>query len=871
MNPPRLAQWLIDRGVPRDVRGDAIRGDLLEEFRTRPGFRASLRYWRHALSVTARYAHMRRPRAGSPWFESIWHDVRYTWRAYRKAPTFLVTVVATLALGIGASTAIFSMVYGIVLRPLPYRKADRIMLIGETNRSRALISVSWLNFLDWRARNHSFRALAASRPDTFVLTGDRPAERVQGRHVTANFFRVLGVRPASGRDLLDDDDRPGATPVVMLSDEFWRRTLGASGRVVGTTLLLDQRPYVIVGVLPPGFEYEQPYDVFVPMGPIQNLPYIRQRSDHAGYYALGRLRDGVTIGAASRDMDRIAADLRREYPADDTDIGIRLQPLLDQTVSDVRLTLFALLGAVGLLLLMACATVANLSMARGAARKHEIAVRAAIGGGRWRLVRQMLVESTMTCAVGGALGITAAAVLLRILVAAAPQDTPRLDGVTIDRAALLFALAATALSGVVFGLFPAFQLSRADAQELVLRRRPAGAASDSHRLRRILVACEVALAVVLLAGASLMVRTLRGLMTVDPGFRPDHLLTLETSFHGAQWAHGRRLMTLNAELARIATLPGALGAAAVSALPIDGSDWNSPFYVADRPVPPRQSIPSAAITIVTPRYFETMGTPVLAGRSFTGADDESSRKVAVVNEALARAMWPNDNPIGKRLRQGFPEWNTPWREVVGVVADVKFEGVAAETPAQVYLPATQEPASDFAIVVRTAGPPESLQAPVDRVVHGTNRDVPLFHVRTMEHVLEASIGRERMSALVLGLFASVAILLAAIGVYGLVAHAVAERTHEIGIRMALGAARVEVASLIVGQGLIMASIGTAVGVAGAMALAHSIKALLFGVAPTDPASFGIASLGLLGVATIACAVPAWRAARVDPIEALRAE
>ena len=804
------------------------------------------------------------------WLESIWRDVRYTLRSYRKAPTFVLTVVATLVLGIGASTAIFSMVYGIVLRPLPYPDADRIMFIDETNRSIGLISVSWLNFLDWRARNHSFSALAASRPDTFVLTGDRTAERVNGRHVTANFFRVLGVHPALGRDFVDHDDRAGATPVVMLTDDFWRRTLGAAPGIVGTALMLDQRSYVIVGVLPPGFQYGQPYDVFVPMGPVQGVAYIRARSDHAGYTAIGRLRNGVTIDAASRDMGGIAADLRREYPADDADIGLRLQPLLDRTVSDVRTTLFALLGAVGFLLLMACATVANLSMARGAARRHELAVRAAIGGGRWRLVRQLLVESTMTCALGGGLGIAAAVVLLRALIAAAPSDTPRLESVTIDHAALLFALAATSLSGVVFGLAPAFQLSRVDAQDLVRRRR-AGVASDSHRLRRILVACEVALAVVLLTGAGLMARTLRGLTTVNPGFRQDHLLTLRTSFHGAEWAHGRRLATLNAALERIATLPGVRSAAAVSALPIDGSDWNSPFYVANRPLPPRQSLPSAAITIVTPQYFETMGTRVVAGRSFSDADEETSPKVAVVNESLARDMWPRDNPIGKRLHQGFPEWNTPWREVVGVVADVKFEGVASEAPAQVYLPATQEPMSDLAIVVRTVGAPATQEVPIDKAVHAVDRDIPLFQVRTMDDILKASIGRERMSVLVLGVFASVAILLAAIGVFGLAAHAVTERIHEIGIRMALGAARFEIVSLIVGQGLVMATVGTAVGVAAALALAQTIRTLLFGVGPTDPTSFGLATVGLLSAATIACAVPAWRAARVDPTEALRLE
>lgn len=871
MNPPKLARWLVERVLPRDVRGDTIRGDLLEEFRERDGLNASLWYWRHALSVAVRYARFHREETPSMGLDTTWQDVRYALRSYRKAPTFALTVIATLGLGIGASTAIFSMVYGIVLRPLPYPKPDRIVFVGETNRSGAMMSVSWLNFLDWRARNHSFEVLAASRPDTFVLTGDRPAERVQGRHVTADFFRVLGVRPTLGRDLAAADDRAGATPVVILAHDFWRRTLDASPTVVGTTLMLDERPYMVVGVLPPGFQYLQPYDVFVPMGPIQNLKYIQERAEHAGYYAIGRLRDGVVIDAASRDLEAIAADLRRDYPASNADIGIRLQPLLSRIVSDVQTTLYALLGAVGFLLLMSCANVANLSIARGAARRHEFAVRSAIGGGRWRIVRQLLVESTITCAAGGALGIVVAVGLLRVLVATAPPTTPRLDDVTINHAVLMFALVATGLSSVVFGLVPAFQMSRVDARELVLRRRSAGSASDSHRLRRILIGFEVALALVLLTGAGLMARTLDSLTNVDAGFRSDHLLTLRTSFHGPRWVHARRIATLNDALARIAALPSVVSTAAVSALPIDGSDWNSPFFVGDQPLPPRQNMPSSAFTIVTGGYFDTIGTRLLAGRSFTDADLETSPKVAIVNESLARRMWPDHNPIGKRLRQGFPEWDTPWREVIGVVADVKFEGVAAETPQQVYLPAAQERTSDFAIIVRTAGPPEALQAPIETAIHDMNRDVPLFRVRTMAGILETSVGRERMSVLVLSVFAFAAVVLASIGVYGLVAHSVTERTHEIGVRMALGAAQADVVTLIVGQGLTMAAAGIAVGVAGALALAQSIKTLLFGVAPTDPATLVVASGVLLTVVMTACVVPAWHAARVDPTEALRAE
>ena len=873
MKPPRVARWVVDHVLPRDARGDAMRGDLLEEFRRHDGseLRASWWYWRNALAVAVQYVRVPRISTRVTWLESTWQDLRYAIRSHRREPTFTLMVVATLALGIGASTAIFSMVNAIVLRPLPYPQPDRIAFISETNAHANNISVSWMDFLDWQQRAHSFESLAASRPDVFVRTGDGPAERLQGRHVTSNFFRVLGVHPILGRDLTDADDVAGAPPVVMLAHDFWRTAFAASPDVVGTTITLDDGPYVVAGVLPPGFKYIQPYDIFVPMGPIQGLLYIHQRSDHAGYFAIGRLKESVSIRAAAEELQAIAADLARVHPESNGDIGVHVQPLLGRVVADLRLTLLVLLAAVGFLLLIACVNVANLLIARGATRRHELAVRAALGGGRMRIVRQLLAESMVISATGAISGVALAAILLRLLVATAPPATPRLDEVALDRTALAFACAAAALCGIVFGLFPALQASSIGGQEAVVRGRSSGAASASHRLRRLLMAAELALALILLTGAGLMARTLDSLTHVDTGFRPDHLLTIRTSFRGPRWNHDRRVATLNRALERIGALPGVVDTAVVSALPIDGSNWNSPFVAADKPLPSRRDLPSAAFTIVSPRYFAAMGIRLLAGRAFTAADTRQQPMAVVINESLARGTWPGESAIGKRLKQGFPESTTPWREVVGVVADVRFEGVAEDVPRQIYMPLAQEATSDVAVVVRTAGPPPSVQASVIAAVRSVDCDVPVFGVRTMDGMLETSIGRERMSALVLGVFAFVALLLASVGLYGLVAHSVTVRTHEIGVRMALGANRSDVVSLIVRQALSMAIAGVVFGVGGSLVLAQAMRTLLFGVAPTDPATFASVIGLLLAVATIACAWPAWQAARVDPTQALRAE
>jgi predicted permease len=525
--------------------------------------------------------------------------------------------------------------------------------------------------------------------------------------------------------------------------------------------------------------------------------------------------------------------------------------------------------------------VANLLIARGASRQHELAVRAALGGGRLRLANQLLVDSTLISLAGGALGVAVAAWLLRVLVAMAPDGTPRITDVHLDGTAMLFALCASAVCGIVFGALPAFQASGVGGQHALVRGRATGFAARSHRLRRGLMVVETALALVLLAGAGLMMRTLQQLTRVETGIRPDHLLTTRIQLAGEQYTVPRRVTFYADLLSRLRALPGATNAALTLSLPIDGSNWNSIFIVGDKPVPERAKLPSAAFTPVSTAYFETMGMRLVRGRLFDATESPDSPKTIIVNETLARQLWPGENPIGKRLKQGWPEtpdrptkpgaYFAPWREVVGVVSDVKFNGVTSETPLQAYLPLVHESARSVAIVMRTELDPASLVPSVEGVGRDLDKNIPLVQTRTMDQVLDTSIARERVSMIIFVVFAIVALTLASVGLYGVVAHGVTERTHEIGVRMALGAEARHVLGLVVRQGLSMALVGTAIGVAAAIALSRWIQGLLFGVTATDPMTFAAVVATLLAVAFIACYVPAWRATRVDPTTALRAE
>ena len=874
MTPPRPAAWLLRRCLPFDRDNDAIRGDLLEEYRRRtsqPGsphstLASDLWYWREALSLIVRgHGYMKMLT-----LDTLRQDLRFARRSYARAPMFTLLVVTTLALGIGASTAIFSIVNGILLRPLPFPEADRLVWMSEADPQGRSVSLSWPDFLDWRARQHSFEGMAASRGGSFTLTGLGQASRVTARTITSNFFPVIGVQPVLGRTFTEEEDVAGAPAVAIVSHDFWRTRLDGDASALGRALTLNGRPYTVVGVLPPGFRYLRDYDLFVSMGPSISEMGMMDRGNHQGFVGLARVRRGVTPESAFAELQAIQADLQRQYPDATGNIMAVGELLKSRLVNEDRDTLLVLFGAVAILLLIACVNVANLLIARGAARQHELAVRAALGGRRTRLATQLLVESTLLSAAGGVLGILLAFFLLTALIAVAPEGTPRLDEVSLDSAALLFAIAAAMTCGVLFGAFPALQASAARAQQLVIRTRAAGASAQSHRLRRALLVAEVALALILLTGAGLMIRTLGRLTGVDPGFRPDHVLTLRLVLPAGYEDPAKRVAIANQLVERTRALPGVVNAGVSLSLPIDGSYWNSSMSVRDRPLPHDQ-LPQTAMIPIDTGFLQTIGARLVHGRFFTAADNSSAPPVAIINESIARKFWPGENAIGKVIKQGWVERGGPWREVVGVIADITFEGVTGDTPLQFYQPYAQDPSGDFTVAIRTSVEPGSIRPSVEAVVSSLSRDMPVSLVRTMDSVMEASIARQRMAVIVLAVFAAVALLLAASGLYGLIAHSVTERTHEIGVRMALGAERADVVRLVIRHGLSMTGLGIAIGWAGAAMLSRTLRSLLFGIDPIDPMTFGCVAVMLASVALLACYLPAWRATRIAPVTALRTE
>jgi putative ABC transport system permease protein len=872
----RAAAWLVRRTVPDDAAG-ALLGDLFEEF---DEHRRPWRFVRDAVSILlhrgvrsldATHAPVQR-KASS--MESLVLDLRYALRSLRKRPGFAAVVVATLALGIGASTAIFSVVEGILIRPLPFSDPDRLVAVNELDGGDRM-SFAWPNFLDVRARAQSFDALACHQGNAFNVIGIGPARRVNGRLVCAAFFDVLGVSMQAGRRFTEADDAAGATPVAIVSDRFWRNDLGADPSAIGRTLRTTEMTFTIVGVLPASFRFSRPEDLYVPIQlTVTPGSGWLDRGNHFGLNGLARLKGGVTVAQADAEMKLIAEDLKRTYPNTNARSSAEVVPLKNRMVDQVRGTLQALMGAVGFLLLLACVNVANLFVARGAARQHELAIRTALGGSRARVVRQLLVETSVLAFGGAVVGVVMAYWLLALLIGMAPEGIPRIEDIGLNRTSLLFALGAALVCGLVFGAFPALQASSATGTR-TLTRTSGTLMAAPRRTRRALMVVEVALALILLTGCGLMARTMLRLTAVDPGFDPEGLLTARVVLSGQAGDSIERRIAFHEELvAAVKRLPGVTHAALTLSLPIEGSNWGSIFIVRDKPVPPRAELPASAFIPVSIGYFETMGIPIRAGRPFTEADTRESRRVAVVNETFARRMWPGEDPLGKFVKQGWPETpekDSPWREVVGVVPDVKLEGVDQDVPLQAYLPLRQEPARSVAIVARTSVPPETLAQPLAAAVQSLNKDLPVTRVLSMGTLMRTAIARQMLSTVILAVFAGVAILLAGVGLYGVVSHSVTERTREIGVRLALGSGRGAVLRLFVLQGVATAALGTVAGFAGAYYLSRWLSTLLFEVQPTDPVTYAAVAILLLAVAAGACYFPARRASRVDPLIALRSD
>jgi len=806
--------------------------------------------------------------------ETVIQDIRYGVRTLLKNPGFTAVAVIALALGIGANTAIFSVVNTVLLKPLPYGDPDRLVYIwaNPPRDAQQQNPVSPLDFQDWRSQSRSCVGMAARTARNFNLTSGDSPERVLGEMVTEGYFAVLDVKPLLGRFFTPAEGEVGNDHVVVLGNRLWQRRFGGDSGVVGRTLLLNNIPYTVVGVGPD--DHRASIELWTPLT-------LATESQDRGWHTLtvlGRLKPGVDAAQADAELKTIAAGLGRQYAVTNKGWSATVVPMQEMIVKDIRGALLILLGAVGFVLLIACANVANLLLARVAARQREIAIRTALGAGRARIMRQLLTESVVLGLAGGAIGTLLALWGTDLLSKLSMAGLPRTTEIAVDGPVLLFALGASVLTGIVFGLLPALQASRPNlTQPLKEGARALAGGIGGRRVRNLLVLSEVALALLLLIGAGLLIRSFATLQQIDTGFDPSDVLTVQMALSESKYQSPEtQAGALDGILTRIKNLPGVQSAAITSALPLaQAGGSNLLFTVEGRPIPAPTDAPSAWLRLCSPDYFTVMKIPVVKGRAFSESERIGQPLVAMVNETMARRMWPGEDPVGKRLTIGVPVDMPPdsieWFSVVGVVGDVRHSALTSEPGMELYVSSRQNPPLSMSLVVRTAGDPLSLGSSIRREVSAVDRDLPLFQMQTMESVVAGSLARPRFYMLLLGIFAGVALLLAAIGIYGVIAQTVSQRTHEIGIRMALGAQRRDVLLMVVRQGMALAGAGVAVGLICAFVLTRLMESLLYGVSATDPLTFIAVAAGLVCVALVACWIPARRATRVDPMTALRYE
>jgi putative ABC transport system permease protein len=803
---------------------------------------------------------------------TLWQDLRYGLRVLLKNPGFAAVAVFVTALGIGANTAIFSVVNAVLLRPLPYPHPEQLVRVLTLDKKRGGLDPdqSYQNFTDMRAQNHSFEALAAYSDSGGTLTGAGAPERVLGLDASADLFKVLGVGVRLGRTFTPEDERPDPTAIVI-SHDMWRRRFGADQQIIGRQITLGGKPKTVVGVLPAGFQFpfagEQPeyFGAYNPQGGME-----KQRG---AYYlrVVGRLREGVSIARAEAEMRTIAARLEQQYPDANDGQGVSLVSAQEDLVGNMRRTLLVLLGAVGFVLLVACANVANLQLARASGRAREVAIRTALGAARWRVMRQLLTESLVLSTAGGALGLLLAMWGVSLISSFVPADIPRVKDAGLDPSVLSFTLAASVLTGIIFGLAPALRSSKVDLNEALKeggRGTTEGRGRD--RVRSLLIVSEVALSLVLLVGAGLLIKSFIRLRNTSPGFDPRGVLTAEVTLPAARYPKDEEQARFYREaVERASHLPGVEAVGAILPLPYSQNGINTSFSVEGQPELSPGDQPLAGGRIITPDYLRAMGVPLLKGRAFDDHDTSDAPKVILVNETLARKYLPGEDPIGKRLDLGLSGIHG---EIVGVVGDVRDRHLDKEADPEYYVPYQQVPVSTMSFVVRgRAGDPAGLAASLRSVVQGMDKDLALYEVRPMESRVADSVARQRFSMTLLAAFGGLAVALAAVGIFSVMSFLVAQRTHEIGVRVALGAQPRDILSMVARQGMALALVGVGVGLAAALALTRLMSGLLYEVSATDPSVFGGISLLLAGVALLACLVPARRAAKVDPMVALRYE
>jgi putative ABC transport system permease protein len=803
--------------------------------------------------------------------DSLRQDILYALRRLGRSRHFTLVAILTLAIGIGGTTTMFSVIHTVLLKPLPFERPERLVAISQVWEGEPT-TMSPANFHDARGQSRALQSAAAYDESDLTLTGQGEPVRLKGTTVSASFFEVLGVRPLLGRTFRADENSPGKEEVIVIDHALWQQRFGGRREIIDQPITIDGEAYVVVGIMPPGFSF--------PFGREAWVPYAREGmfgdGNRGAWFvrAVGRLRDGATLESARTELATIGRRLEQQYPDSNAKVGLTARPLHEAIVGNVRTALLVLMGAVSFVLLITCTNLANLLLARAAGRASEMAVRSALGAARHRLVRQLLTESIVLALAGGIAGVLLAMWALDSLVALNPGGIQRLDTVRIDRVVMAFTAGVSMLTALLFGILPAFQTTGASLAS-TLKEGGRSMAHAGRRTRGALVVAEVALAVTLLAGAGLLIRSFARLQSVDPGFRPEQTLTFALDLPESRYKEdSQRTRFYETLVERLEALPGARRAGAVILLPLRGNSFNLSFTVAGWPPPTQGEEPTLETRVATPGYFQTLGIPLLKGRLFTAQDDERAPQVALISERAARKFFPGEDPIGRKIRLGWGRGKDKPNvggEVIGIVGDVAQVGLDIAADPEIYVPHAQVANSSMEIVVRADVPPEMLAAAVRREVRLLDADLPIERIETLEEIVAESISRPRFYMLLVAIFAGVALLLAAVGIFGVMSCSVAQRTRELGIRIALGAGAGALRRLVVGQAMTLATIGLAIGLAAALLLSSTLEKMLFNLSSTDPATFVSVAGVLFAVALLASWLPARRASKVDPVVALRAE